>query len=67
MQPTRSFDPQAVSLLSGILAEIEGEYEAQGLRLDDAMRELIAHKIMDAASRGVVDHDALKASALSGP
>jgi hypothetical protein len=67
MQPTHSFDPKAVSLLSGILAEIEAEHEAQGLHLDDAMREWIAHKIMDAASRGVSDHHALKACALNGP
>jgi hypothetical protein len=67
MQPTHSFDPKTVSLLSALLAEIKAEYEAQGLHLDGAMREWIAHKIIDAASRGVADHDALKACALSGP
>jgi hypothetical protein len=67
MQPTNSFDPKAVSLLAGILTEIEADYQAQGLHLDEAMRELIAHKIIDAASRGETGRDALKTCALAGP
>jgi hypothetical protein len=67
MQPTHSFDPIEVSFLGAILTEIETEFAGKGLTLDDAMRELIAHKIMEIASRGVSERAAIKSYALSSP
>jgi hypothetical protein len=67
VHPTHSFDPQTVGLLSSVLAEIVAEYHAQGLSVDEATRELVAHKIMDAASRRETDRNALKALALFSP
>jgi hypothetical protein len=67
MQPTHSFEPKVLSLLGSIIGEIEAEFEALGLPLDETTRELIAHKLIGAASRGIVGHDELKSCALAGP
>jgi hypothetical protein len=64
MGQVHSFDQKALSLLSDIMAEIEGEYAAQGHPLSEASRAELAHRIMDLAATGETDRATIKAHAV---